>query len=48
MAEKVLDLLADEDWRAEMGRCGRSRIEKELAWEHQKQNLLAAYEALQR
>jgi glycosyltransferase involved in cell wall biosynthesis len=48
MAEKVLDLLADEDRRAEMGRCGRSRIEKELAWEHQKQNLRAAYEALQR
>jgi glycosyltransferase involved in cell wall biosynthesis len=48
MAEKVLDLLADEDRRAEMGQCGRSRIENELAWEHQKQNLLAAYEALQR
>lgn len=46
MAEKIQDLLADENRRTEMGQFGRLRIENELAWKHQKRNLLGAYEAL--
>lgn len=46
LAQKVSDLLADEQKRQEMGQFGRQRIENELAWEHQQKNLLAAYEAI--
>lgn len=46
MAEKVLTLLADPEKRAQMGQYGRELIETELAWEHQKDNLLAAYRKL--
>ncbi|WP_374685763.1 glycosyltransferase family 4 protein [Promineifilum sp.] len=45
LAATILDLLADPARREEMGRLGRRRIEDELAWEHQKVHLLAAYEA---
>jgi len=45
LAERVLELLHDPARREEMGRFGRQRIEDELAWEHQKANLLAAYAA---
>nr|MBS0021550.1 glycosyltransferase family 4 protein [Gammaproteobacteria bacterium] len=45
-AEKILELLADPDARARMGRYGRKRVEKELAWEYEAPKLLAAYEAV--
>lgn len=45
LAERVLELLHDPARREKMGRFGRQRIENELAWEHQKDNLLAAYRA---
>lgn len=45
LAERVLELLDDPARREEMGRYGRQRIEHELAWEHQQDNLLAAYAA---
>ncbi len=48
LAQKIVDLLADHEQRAAMGARGRSRIENELAWEHQKQFLLDAYEALRK
>jgi len=43
-AEKILWLLDHPEERERMGQFGRSRIEKELAWEYSVQNLLAAYE----
>lgn len=46
LADHILSLLADSERRASMGRFGRERIENELAWDHQKSYLLAAYEAL--
>lgn len=46
MASQVILLLADEKRREKMGKLGRSRIENELAWEHQKRYLLEAYESL--
>lgn len=46
LADHILALLADPERRASMGRFGRERIENELAWEHQKRYLLAAYDEL--
>jgi glycosyltransferase involved in cell wall biosynthesis len=43
-ADKILWLLDHPEERERMGRFGRKRIEKELAWEYSVQNLLAAYE----
>jgi glycosyltransferase involved in cell wall biosynthesis len=43
-AEKILWLLDRPEERERMGRLGRTRIEKELAWEYSVKNLLAAYE----
>jgi glycosyltransferase involved in cell wall biosynthesis len=43
-AEKILWLLDHPEQRERMGQLGRTRIEKELAWEYSVQNLLAAYE----
>lgn len=45
-AEKIVTLLADPAKRAEMGRIGRARVEKELAWPYEAPKLLAAYDAL--
>lgn len=45
-AETILQLLDSPAQRSEMGRIGRKRVEDELAWQHQKQHLLEAYEAL--
>jgi glycosyltransferase involved in cell wall biosynthesis len=44
--DKILELLADPDRRAAMGRYGRERVERELSWEHQAPKLLQAYERL--
>jgi len=43
-AEKILWLLDHPEERARMGQFGRTRIEKELAWEYSVQHLLAAYD----
>ena len=44
-AHKILWLLERPDERERMGRIGRDRIEKELAWKYSVKNLLAAYDA---
>jgi glycosyltransferase involved in cell wall biosynthesis len=43
-AAKILWLLERPDERTRMGEFGKARVEKELAWEHSVENLLAAYE----
>jgi glycosyltransferase involved in cell wall biosynthesis len=43
-ADKILWLLDHPEERARMGEFGRTRIEKELAWDFSVENLLAAYE----
>jgi glycosyltransferase involved in cell wall biosynthesis len=43
-ARKLLWLLERPDERTRMGEFGRRRVEKELAWEHSVESLLAAYE----
>ena len=45
-SNKILELLSDEKKRQEMGKCGRKRIEEELAWEYTKKNLTLAYEKI--
>jgi glycosyltransferase involved in cell wall biosynthesis len=46
MAEAVVHLLERPDLREEMGRQGRARVEKELAWSYEAPKLLAAYNAV--
>ena len=43
-AEKVLELLDDEDERARRGAFGRRRVTEALSWEHQVPTLIAAYQ----
>jgi glycosyltransferase involved in cell wall biosynthesis len=43
-ADKILWLLDHPDERKRMGEFGRTRVEKELAWEYSVENLLAAYQ----
>ena len=43
LAGSILDLLGDTDKRVKMGVIGRRRIETELSWDIQKQNLKKAY-----
>ena len=44
---KKLSLLMDEpELRRKMGRLGRERVEKELAWQHQARRLVAVYRKL--
>jgi glycosyltransferase involved in cell wall biosynthesis len=45
-ANKIETLLDDQELRLRMGAIGRRRIEEGLSWEHNKQNLLLAYEML--
>jgi glycosyltransferase involved in cell wall biosynthesis len=45
-ADKIEELLADPDRRAEMGRIGRDRVESQFAWPHQVPRLIAAYERI--
>lgn len=42
----IEELLEDPARRAEMGRLGRERVERKLAWEHSERNLLAAYRSV--
>ena len=46
LAEKILELLADEQMRERMGRFGHERVEHVLSWDHEAPRLLAAYETL--
>jgi len=46
LAEKILDLLADEDKRKKMGEYGRRRIEDTFEWKYEIPKLLAAYDML--
>ena len=34
-AKAIVDLIDDEDGRAQLGKIGRARVEDELAWSHQ-------------
>jgi len=43
-AAKILWLLENPEQRERMGRLGRERVQKELAWEYSVPNLLAAYD----
>jgi glycosyltransferase involved in cell wall biosynthesis len=45
-AEAILELLDDSERRAEMGREGRDRVERDLAWRHQAPRYLSVYESL--
>jgi glycosyltransferase involved in cell wall biosynthesis len=42
-AERIAELLDDEERRLGMGRVGRSRIEERFSWAHSEQSLLRAY-----
>lgn len=46
MAEKIVELLADDERRASMGAFGRRRVENDLEWSREVPKLLAAYDAL--
>ncbi len=46
MAAKIVELLDDPQRRADMGACGRRRVENELEWRYEVPKLLAAYESL--
>jgi len=45
-ARKIADLMDDHQLQQEMGQKGRERIDKELAWSIQAEQLLKVYEAL--
>jgi glycosyltransferase involved in cell wall biosynthesis len=45
-ADKILYLLDNPALRVSMGRVGRERVEKELAWKYEAPKLLKAYETL--
>jgi glycosyltransferase involved in cell wall biosynthesis len=46
LAEKIVELLDDPDARDRMGRFGRERVERVLAWMYEAPKLLAAYDAV--
>ncbi|MGE5286772.1 MAG: glycosyltransferase family 4 protein [Micromonosporaceae bacterium] len=43
-ARAIVDLIDDEDRRAELGKLGRVRVEEELAWPHQERAYVGVYE----
>jgi glycosyltransferase involved in cell wall biosynthesis len=45
-ARHIVTLMDDPQRRDKMGRAGRERVEKELAWPHQAMRLIHAYETL--
>ena len=45
-ADKIVTLLDDPERRERMGRFGRDRVERRLAWKYEVPKLLAAYAAL--
>ena len=46
MAEKIVELLDDEERRHKMGEYGRKRVVDTLSWEHEVPKLLAAYDTV--
>src|SRR5687768_5655505 len=46
LAQKILYLLDDAALRTAMGRIGRERVERDLAWKYEAPKLLAAYDKL--
>ena len=46
LAQKILDLLDDDEARRKMGELGRKRVEEDLQWTHEAPKLLEAYECL--
>ncbi len=46
LAAKIVELIDDPERRADMGRYGRTRVEKELEWRHEAPKLLSAYASL--
>jgi glycosyltransferase involved in cell wall biosynthesis len=45
-AEAVVALIDDESRRSRMGKLGRLRVERELAWSHQRRGYLGVYRRL--
>lgn len=45
-AEAILELLGDPERRVAMGRLGRARVERELAWAHQRAGYVAVFDDL--
>ena len=45
-AARIVDLVDDEDRREKMGRLGRERVERELAWSHQQHAYVGVYDEL--
>jgi glycosyltransferase involved in cell wall biosynthesis len=45
-ARAIIELLDDPEQRAELGRLGRERVERELAWRHQAPRYVGVYESL--
>lgn len=45
-AARIEDLLDDPHRRAELGRRGRERVQRELSWEHSERSLQAAYASI--
>lgn len=45
-ARAIVDLLDDEGARIQLGKIGRERIERELAWKHQERAYLGVYQRL--
>ena len=45
-AQAILSLLSDDAGRTEMGALGRKRVEEQLAWDHSREVLVAAYDRL--
>jgi glycosyltransferase involved in cell wall biosynthesis len=45
-ARAIVELLDDPEQRAVMGRQGRERVERKLAWRHQAPRYLGVYESL--
>jgi glycosyltransferase involved in cell wall biosynthesis len=46
LARAIVALVDDPERRATMGRYGRERVEKELAWEHQQHGYVGVFDAL--
>jgi glycosyltransferase involved in cell wall biosynthesis len=45
-AEAIVALMDDQEKRAELGKLGRERVERELAWNHQQRAYLGVYDGL--
>ena len=45
-AKAIVDLMDDDDARAQLGKQGRARVEDELAWSHQERAYIGVYERL--